>query len=95
MHEVNILPLFSICRFFLTQQLICKSKTEKHNVSLEIFASGTNIARNLHLLGLQKKHFSYVRIHTLFESDSVICAAQNQRTFEDHGLIIEIKNYLH
>ena len=36
MHEVNILPPLSLARFFLTQQLIYKSKIEKHNVSLSI-----------------------------------------------------------
>ena len=88
MHEVNILPpLSNLARFFLTQQLIFyKSKTEKHNFSLDIFVSNTNVARNLHLLELEKKYFSYVRTHTLFGSDSGICFVQNQRTFEDQGL---------
>ena len=61
MHEVNISPPLSLARFFLTQQLICKSKIEKHNFSLDIFVSNTSIARNLHLPGLEKKHFSYIR----------------------------------
>ena len=65
MHEVNISPPLSPARFFLTQQLICKNKIEKHNVSLDIFVSDTSIARNLHLLGLEKKHFSYIRTHFL------------------------------
>ena len=85
MHEANILPPLSLARFFLSQQLICKSKIEKHNVSLDIFVSDTSIARNLHLLGLEKKHFSYIRTHTLSGSDSGICVAQNQRTFENQG----------
>ena len=89
MHEVNILPPLSLARFFLSQQLICKSKIEKHNVSLDIFVSDTSIARNLHLLGLEKKHFSYIRTHNLFGSDSGIYVAQNQRTFENQGLNIE------
>ena len=90
MHEVNnISSPLSLPRFFLTQQLIYKSKIEKHNVSLDIFVSDTSIARNLHLLGLEKKHFSYIRTHTLFGSDSGICVAQNQRTFENQGLNIE------
>ena len=61
MHEDNILTPLS-----LTQQLICKSKIEKHNISLDIFVSDTNIARKLHLPGLEKKHFSYIRTHTPF-----------------------------
>ena len=42
MHEVNISPSFSLARFFLTQQLIYKSKIEKSNVSLDIFVSDTS-----------------------------------------------------
>ena len=33
---------------------------------LDIFVSDTNIARKLHLLRLNKKHFSYIRTHTPF-----------------------------
>ena len=43
MHELNILPPLSLARFFLTQQLIYKSKIEKHNISLVIFVSVTNV----------------------------------------------------
>ena len=57
MHEVNISPPLSLTRFFLTQQLICKSKIEKQRVSLDIFVSNTSIARNLCLPGLEKKTF--------------------------------------
>ena len=60
------MPPLSLHRFFLTQQLICKSKIEKHNISLDIFVSNTSIARNLHLLRLEKKRFSFIRIHTHF-----------------------------
>ena len=49
----------SQARSFLTQQLTYKSKVEKQNVSLDIFASDTNTARHLYLAGLEKKHFSY------------------------------------
>ena len=92
MHELNISPPLSLARFFLTQQLIYKSKIEKHNVSLDIFVSDTSIARNLHLLG--ERTFSYIRTHTpFFGSDFGICVAQKQRTFEDQDLIIiEVKN---
>ena len=65
-HEFNISPPLSLARFFLTQQLIYKSKIRRHNVSLDIFVLGTNIARNLHLPGLEKKHFSYIRTHAFF-----------------------------
>ena len=41
MHELNILSPFSLDMFFLTQQLILKSKIEKHNISLDIFVSET------------------------------------------------------
>ena len=43
MHELDILPPLNLARFFLTQQLICKSKIEKHNISLDIFASDTSV----------------------------------------------------
>ena len=60
MHEVNILPPVSLGRFFLTQQLIYKREIEKHNVfvleSLDIFVSDII---NLHLAGLEKKHFTF------------------------------------
>ena len=39
MYELNILSPLSLARFFLTQQLIYKSKIEKHNISLDIFVS--------------------------------------------------------
>ena len=65
MHEVNILPPFSLARFFLNSATNLKSKIEKHKVSLDIFVLDTSIARNLHLLGLEKKHFSYIRTHFL------------------------------
>ena len=79
MHEVNILfPVNLLAGFFLTQQLIYKIEIEKNNFSLDIFVSDTSIARNLHLLGLEKKHFSYIRTHTLSVSDSGICVAQSK-----------------
>ena len=100
MHEVNISPPLGLARFFLTQQLIYKSKIERHNVSLDIFVSDTSMARNLHLPGLEKKYFSLIRTHTLFlDQILVFVFAENQRTFDnDQGLIIrllEVKKYLH
>ena len=81
MHKVDILPSLSLARFFLTQQLIL---------------SDTSIVRNFNLLGLEKKTFQLHKdTHTLSGSDSGIYFAQNQITFEDQGLIIEVKNYLH
>ena len=41
MHELNTVSPLSLARFFLTQQLIYKSKIEKHNISLVIFVSET------------------------------------------------------
>ena len=43
MHELNILSPFSLARFFLTQQLIYKSKIEKRNTSLDVFVSDTSV----------------------------------------------------
>ena len=43
MHEHNIFSPLSLARFFLTQQLIYKSKIEKHNISLDIFVSDTSV----------------------------------------------------
>ena len=43
MHELNILSPLSLARFLLTQQLIYKSKIEKHNISLDIFVSETSV----------------------------------------------------
>ena len=37
MHEVNISPLLSLARFFLTQQLIYEKEIEKDFVCLDIF----------------------------------------------------------
>ena len=51
MHEFNISSPHSLARFFLTQQLINKSRLEKHNISLDIFVSDTSLGRNLHLPG--------------------------------------------
>ena len=46
--ELNISSPLSLDRLFLTQQLICKEKIEKYNIILDIFASDTSIAKNLH-----------------------------------------------
>ena len=43
MYELNILSPLSLARFFLTQQLIYKSKIEKRNISLDIFVSETSV----------------------------------------------------
>ena len=45
MYELNILSPLSLARFFLTQQLIYKSKIEKHNISLDIFVSETSVVQ--------------------------------------------------
>ena len=45
MHELNILSPLSIARLFLTQQLIYKSKIEKHNISLDIFVLETSVGQ--------------------------------------------------
>ena len=59
------------------------------SAKLDIFVLDTSIARNLDLPGLEKNHFSYIRIHTHFFDQ--VCVTQNQRTFKDQGLIIDIK----
>ena len=74
MHEVNISPPHSLGRFFLNQQLIYKSKIEKHNVSLDNIASSTSIVRKLHLPGLEKIYFSCIRIHTDFLDQILVFA---------------------
>ena len=43
MHKLNILSSLSLAKFFLTQQLIYKSKIEKHNISLDNFVSETSV----------------------------------------------------
>ena len=43
MHELDILSPCSLARFFLTQQLIYKSKIEKNSTSLDIFVSDTSV----------------------------------------------------
>ena len=43
MHELNISPPLNLSRFFLTQQLIYKSRMEKHKISLDIFVSDTSV----------------------------------------------------
>ena len=40
MHELKILSPLSLA---ISQQLIYKSKTEKHNISLDIFVSETSV----------------------------------------------------
>ena len=37
MHELNISSPLNLATFFLTQQLIYRSKIEKRNISLDIF----------------------------------------------------------
>ena len=51
MHELNISSPLSLARFSLTQQIVYKSKIEKHNISLDILVSDTIMTRNLHLTG--------------------------------------------
>ena len=46
---------------FLNSAINLKCKIENNNASLDIFS----IARNLHVPGLEKKHFSYLRIKIL------------------------------
>ena len=43
MQAVCIFSPLSLARFFLTQQLIYKSKIEKRNISLDIFVSETSV----------------------------------------------------
>ena len=66
MYEVNLLFPLSLAKFFLTQQLISKSKIEMYSVGLYIFVLDTRIARNLHVPRVEKKHFSYIKTHTYF-----------------------------
>ena len=52
-NKLNISSPFSLDRFFLTQQLICKNQSQikKHNVMPDNFVSEISIAKNLHLPG--------------------------------------------
>ena len=45
MHELDILSPLNLARFFLTQQLIYKSKIEKYNISLDIFVSEISVVQ--------------------------------------------------
>ena len=74
MHEVNISPPLSLARFFLTLQLVYKRKIEKHNAGLDIFVLDTSIARTLHLPGLEKEYFSYIRTCTTFLDQILVFA---------------------
>ena len=93
MHEVNILPSLRLGWILLTHQLIYKSKFEKHKASLDIFELGISRAKNLHLLGLEGKHFSYIMAHNRWTFYWIlfwclgICTAQNQ------SFIIEVKKH--
>ena len=89
------MPLLSLSRFFLIQQLIYRIKIENRIVCLATSVSDTSLPRNLHLPGLKKKHFSYIRTHILFWIRFRYLISQNQITFGDQSLIIEIKNYLY
>ena len=61
-----------LARLFLTQQLIYKSKIEKRNISLDIFASKIcSIARNFHLPG--QITFNLQPILLFFGSDFSNC----------------------
>ena len=98
MHEVNLLPPLNVVRFFLTHQLIFKSKIEKNNISLDIFVSYTSIARNLHLPGLEKKHFKYIRTHTRFLDQilvSVLLKIKERFGSGSYHMKLEVKKYLH
>ena len=66
MHEVNVSPPLSLARFFSTLQLVCKIKIENPNAGLDIFVLDTSVARNLHLPGLEKEYFSFIRTRTPF-----------------------------
>ena len=87
MHELNISPPLSLARFFLTQQLIYRSKIEKHSVSLDIFVPDTGIGRNLHL-PRERTSWLFIRTHTLVFGSDFGSVARKQETFEDQDLII-------
>ena len=57
---------------------------------LDIFVSGTSIARKLHLLRLNKKHFSYIRTHTPFLDQIFVFVLLKIKGSEPYH-IIEIK----
>ena len=91
MREVNISPPLSLARFFLTQQLIYKSKIEKHNV--RHFRIRHQYSQKPSSAWTGEKTISYIRTHIqLLDHILVSVLLKSQRTFEDQGLIIEIKN---
>ena len=57
---------------------------------LDIFVSNTSIARKLHLLRLNKKHFSYIRTHTPFLDQIFVFVLLKIKGSEPYH-IIEIK----
>ena len=57
---------------------------------LDIFVSDTSIARKLHLLRLNKKHFSYIRTHTPFLDQIFVFVLLKIKGSEPYH-IIEIK----
>ena len=57
---------------------------------LDIFVSDTSIARKLHLLRLNKKHFSYLRTHTPFLDQIFVFVLLKIKGSEPYH-IIEIK----
>ena len=95
-HEVNISPPPSLAKLIFlnsaTNQI--KSKIEKHNVSFDIFvAIRHQYSRKLSSAWIKVKIFQlHMDPYSFFGSDFHICVAQNQITFEDQSLIIEIKN---
>ena len=104
LHEVNISPPPSLAKLIFlnsaTNQI--KSKIEKHNVSFDVsfnvsfdifVAIRHQYSRKLSSAWIKVKIFQlHMDPYSFFGSDFHICVAQNQITFEDQSLIIEIKN---
>ena len=82
MHDVNILPLLSLARFFLTQQLIYMSKIEKHNNS---FCIRHQYSQKPSSTWIGEKTFQLYKDPYSDGSDSGICVAQNKKKIRGSG----------
>ena len=92
MHELNISFPLSLARFLLTQQLICQSKIEKPNVSLDIFVSDTSVGRNLQIPGVRT--YILARYGPILLSLDQIPVFMLLKKIENQDLyIIKVKQY--
>ena len=99
-YGVNSYITSSQVRFFLTQQVIHKRKIEMQNESLDIHfcISHMDWRKKYFIYLLNRKRFCFMLQklkdpNSLCGSDTGICVAQSQRTFENQDLITKIINW--